>query len=122
MMVSSKTRAFFMAISFAPLVRAEARPYDTSYEMARQGTNARSPMNRAELEQQLEELQKQFGQYMNFPGMGVGRLMQNSLTRGMRDPPTDIDPKTDMKIPGDYAPSAIGAKGLKTGVRPSDLR
>ena len=33
-----------------------------------------------------------------------------------------IDPKADMTIPGNYAPGAVGAKGLKPGVRPADLR
>lgn len=33
-----------------------------------------------------------------------------------------IDPKADMTIPGTYAPGAIGAKGLKAGVKPADLR
>lgn len=32
-----------------------------------------------------------------------------------------IDPKADMTIPGTYAPGAVGAKGLKTGVRPENL-
>jgi hypothetical protein len=30
--------------------------------------------------------------------------------------------KTDMSIPGNYAPGAVGAKGLKPGIRPADLR
>jgi type 1 glutamine amidotransferase len=33
-----------------------------------------------------------------------------------------IDPKADMSIPGQYAPGPVGAKGLKPGVRPADLR
>jgi type 1 glutamine amidotransferase len=33
-----------------------------------------------------------------------------------------IAPKADMAIPGIYAPGAIGAKGLKAGMRPGDLR
>lgn len=33
-----------------------------------------------------------------------------------------IDPKADMTIPGTYGPGAVGAKGLKTGVRPEDLQ
>lgn len=33
-----------------------------------------------------------------------------------------IDPKADMTIPGNYAPGPVGAKGLKPGVRPADLR
>jgi hypothetical protein len=38
---------------------------------------------------------------------------------GMED---KIDAKADLTIPGIYAPGAIGAKGLKAGVRPGDLR
>ena len=34
----------------------------------------------------------------------------------------EVDPKADMTIPGSYAPGAVGAKGLKPGVRPADLR
>jgi len=33
-----------------------------------------------------------------------------------------IDPKADMTISGEYAPGAVGAKGLKPGVHPADLR
>jgi hypothetical protein len=33
-----------------------------------------------------------------------------------------IIPKADMGIPGIHALGAIGAKGLKAGVRPGDLR
>jgi type 1 glutamine amidotransferase len=33
-----------------------------------------------------------------------------------------IDPKADLTIPGIYAPGVVGAKGLKPGVRPADLR
>jgi type 1 glutamine amidotransferase len=33
-----------------------------------------------------------------------------------------IDSKTDMTIPGNYAPGAVGAKGLKPGVRPAELK
>jgi hypothetical protein len=35
---------------------------------------------------------------------------------------TQIDAKADMTIAGVYAPGAVGAKGLKPGVRPADLR
>lgn len=35
---------------------------------------------------------------------------------------TKIDPKADVSIPGTYAPGAIGAKGLKPGVKPADLK
>ena len=35
---------------------------------------------------------------------------------------TQIDAGADMTIPGRYAPGPVGAKGLKTGVRPGSLR
>ena len=34
----------------------------------------------------------------------------------------EVDPKADMTLPGNYSPGAVGAKGLKPGVRPADLR
>lgn len=33
-----------------------------------------------------------------------------------------IDPTADMKLPTDYAPGPVGAKGLKTGIRPASLK
>lgn len=33
-----------------------------------------------------------------------------------------IDPALDVSIPGTYAPGAVGAKGLKPGMKPSDFR
>jgi hypothetical protein len=38
---------------------------------------------------------------------------------GMED---KIDAKANVGIPGTYAPGPVGAKGLKAGVRPVDLR
>src|SRR5207247_5361570 len=32
-----------------------------------------------------------------------------------------IDPKSDVSIPGVYAPAPVGAKGLKPGVKPEQL-
>lgn len=32
-----------------------------------------------------------------------------------------IHPKADMSVPGTYTPGPVGAKGLKTGVKPADL-
>lgn len=40
---------------------------------------------------QMEELQSQFGRYMDFPGMGFNSLQANALTRGMTEKPTEID-------------------------------
>src|SRR5215212_1277617 len=57
MMVSSDAATnaiFFMAFSFAALVRTGAISYDRSYETAAPDT--KSAMDRIELEQQLEEL------------------------------------------------------------------
>ena len=33
-----------------------------------------------------------------------------------------ITPKADLALPPGYAPGPVGAKGLKAGVRPEDLR
>lgn len=33
-----------------------------------------------------------------------------------------IDPRSDMKLPGDYAPGPVGPKGLKTGIKPASLK
>ncbi len=33
-----------------------------------------------------------------------------------------IDPKAEVAIPGNYAPGPIGAKGLKPGIKPADLK
>src|SRR5882757_2915742 len=52
-------QVFFMAFSFEHLVHLEASRYDTdavSYEMSGGATKGWREMNRAELEQQLEEL------------------------------------------------------------------
>jgi hypothetical protein len=33
-----------------------------------------------------------------------------------------IDPSSDMEIPGDYNPGPAGAKGIKPGVLPQNLK
>jgi hypothetical protein len=41
--------------------------------------------------QELQQLQEQFGRFMDFPGLGLDRLQQNALTRGMSEPPVGVD-------------------------------
>ena len=60
---------------------AEPIAYDDAYAMEQEFQR-----------EQLQQLQESFGQFANFPSeLGLGRLNQSSLTRGMSEPATKYD-------------------------------
>jgi hypothetical protein len=65
-----------------------------------------------EEQQLLSELQQQFGQFADFGGMGLGRLMGNPLTRGMHELPRAVDENGEEYVV--EVPRAIGLKDLFT--------
>jgi hypothetical protein len=60
--------------------------------------------------QALEDLQGQLGRFADFPGLG--RLKSNALTRGMQEPPVEIDEYGREYIPD--SPTPIGLRDLFT--------
>lgn len=59
---------------------------------------------------EMEDLQSQFGQFADFPGMG--RLQSNALTRGMTEPPVLVDEYGYEQVA--QAPKLLGLQDIFT--------
>ncbi|MBI4601207.1 MAG: hypothetical protein HY721_04520, partial [Planctomycetes bacterium] len=60
----------------------------------------------------LEELQTQYGQFADFPGLGLSRLASNPITRGMQEPAIAMDQDGSEYLV--EVPKAIGLKDIFT--------